>query len=215
MNQHTLTRRGLLRQAVSGAALVSALHAQNQPVNSAARIREPFDFGWKFLKGDSPGAQQPEFSDSAWRSVDLPHDWSIEGPFSEQEKAQGSLPTGIGWYRKRFRLPESYKDRTVVIEFDGIYQNSEVWINGQYLGKRPNGYVAFSYDLSPHLSAGRDNVIAVKVDNAKQPNCRWYSGRGLFPAAAPVSAAPATGMLRSTGSVWLSYNRLENPAGFR
>ncbi len=180
MNQHTLTRRGLLRQAVSGAALVSALHAQNQPVNSAARIREPFDFGWKFLKGDSPGAQQPEFSDSAWRSVDLPHDWSIEGPFSEQEKAQGSLPTGIGWYRKRFRLPESYKDRTVVIEFDGIYQNSEVWINGQYLGKRPNGYVAFSYDLSPHLSAGRDNVIAVKVDNAKQPNCRWYSGSGIY-----------------------------------
>ena len=151
MNHDTLTRRGLLRQAAGAAALVSALHAQNQPVTSAARIRESFDFGWKFLKGDSPGAQQPEFSDSAWRAVDLPHDWSIEGPFSEQEKAQGSLPTGIGWYRKRFRLPESYKDRTVVIEFDGIYQNSEVWINGQYLGKRPYGYIAFSYDLSPHL----------------------------------------------------------------
>src|SRR5665811_1440868 len=125
MNQQTLTRRGLLRQAVSGAALVSALQAQSQPASPAARIRESFDFGWKFLKGDSPGAQQPEFSDSAWRSVDLPHDWSIEGPFSEQEKAQGSLPTGIGWYRKRFRAPESYKDRTVVIEFDGIYQNSD------------------------------------------------------------------------------------------
>ena len=180
MNQQTLTRRGLLRQAVSGAALVSALQAQSQPASPAARIRESFDFGWKFLKGDSPGAQQPEFSDSAWRSVDLPHDWSIEGPFSEQEKAQGSLPTGIGWYRKRFRVPESYKDRTVVIEFDGIYQNSEVWINGQYLGKRPYGYVAFSYDLSPHLNAGRDNVIAVKVDNSRQPNCRWYSGSGIY-----------------------------------
>jgi len=183
MNPQTLTRRGLLRHAVGGAALVSALNAQSpqtQPANPATRIRESFDFGWKFLKGDSPGAQQPEFSDSAWRAVDLPHDWSIEGPYSEQEKAQGSLPTGIAWYRKRFRLPESYKDRTVVVEFDGIYQNSEVWINGQYLGKRPYGYVAFSYDLTPHLVAGRDNVIAVKVDNSHQSNCRWYSGSGIY-----------------------------------
>ena len=180
MNPQTLTRRGLLRQAVSGAALVSALHAQNQPASPTPRIRESFDFGWKFLKGDSPGAQQPEFSDNAWRSIDLPHDWSIEGPYSEQEKAQGSLPTGIGWYRKRFRVPESYHDRTVVIEFDGIYQNSEVWINGQYLGKRPYGFVAFAYDLTPHLIAGRDNVIAVKVDNSRQSNCRWYSGSGIY-----------------------------------
>jgi beta-galactosidase len=179
MNQHTLTRRGLLRQAVGGAALVSALHSQSQPASPPARIRESFDFGWKFLKGDSPGAQQPDFPDSAWRSLDLPHDWSIEGPYSESEKAQGSLPTGIAWYRKRFRLPESYKDRTVVVEFDGIYQNSEVWINGQYLGKRPYGYIAFSYDLSPHLKPG-DNVIAVKVDNSHQSNCRWYSGSGIY-----------------------------------
>src|SRR5450631_3821867 len=117
MDPNTLTRRGLLRQAVGGAALVSALHAQSQPANSAARIRECFDFGWKFWKGDAPGAQQSEFSDAAWRAVDLPHDWSIEGPFSEQEKAQGSLPTGIGWYRKRFRLPAGYADRMVVVEF--------------------------------------------------------------------------------------------------
>ena len=180
MNPQTLTRRGLLRQAVGGAALVSALHAQNQPASASPRARESFDFGWMFLKGDAPGAQQPEFSDSAWRSVDLPHDWSIEGPYGEQEKAQGSLPTGIAWYRKRFRVPESYQDRIVVIEFDGIYQNSEVWINGQYLGKRPYGYVAFSYDLTPHLIAGRDNVIAVKVDNSRQSNCRWYSGSGIY-----------------------------------
>jgi beta-galactosidase len=177
MNPDTLTRRALLRQTAGAAALVSALRAQ--PANSAARIRETFDFGWKFLKGDAPGAQQPEFSDSAWRAVDVPHDWSIEGPFGEQEKAQGSLPTGIGWYRKRFRLPAAGADRVVVVEFDGVYQNSEVWINGQYLGKRPYGYVALSYDLSPHLKAG-DNVIAVKVDNSKQPNCRWYSGSGIY-----------------------------------
>jgi beta-galactosidase len=179
MNPNPITRRGLLRQAVGGAALVSAMHAQSEPISPVARIRESFDFGWKFLKGDSPGAQQPELSDSAWRTVDLPHDWSIEGPYSEQEKAQGSLPTGIGWYRKRFRPPVGYEDRTVVIEFDGIYRNSEVWINGQYLGKRPYGYIAFSYDLSAHLRAG-DNVIAVKVDNSHQPNCRWYSGSGIY-----------------------------------
>jgi len=112
--------------------------------------------------------------------VDLPHDWSIEGPFSEKEPAQASLPAGIGWYRRRFRLPESYRDRVVVIEFGGIYENSEVWINGQYLGKRPYGYIPFSYDLTPHLNFGRDNVIAVKVDNSHQTNCRWYSGSGIY-----------------------------------
>ena len=176
MHSPAITRRDVLR---TGAALVSALHAQSQPANSAARTRETFDFGWKFFKGDAPGAQQPEFADATWRSLDLPHDWSIEGPFGEQEKAQGSLPTGSGWYRKRFRAPQPLTDRAFTIEFDGVYQNSEVWINGQYLGKRPYGYVAFSYDLTPHLKPG-DNLIAVKVDNSKQPNCRWYSGSGIY-----------------------------------
>jgi beta-galactosidase len=186
------------RRLLGGAALVSALQslgpvfAQDQPQAQpqaqlrnqsnavSPRIRESFDFGWRFLKGDAPGAKQPEFSDSAWRAVDLPHDWSIEGPFSEQEKAQGSLPTGLGWYRKHFRLPDSHNGRVVTVEFDGVYRNSEVWINGQYLGKRPYGYVPFSYDLTPHLISGRDNVIAVKVDNSQQPNCRWYSGSGIY-----------------------------------
>src|ERR1022692_1846374 len=90
------------------------------------------------------------------------------------------LPTGIGWYRKKFRVPAEDRDRVAVLEFDGVYQNSEVWINGQYLGLRPYGYVAFSYDLTPHLIAGRDNVIAVKVDNSRQSNCRWYSGSGIY-----------------------------------
>jgi beta-galactosidase len=184
----SMSRRRLLGQAVGAAALASALEpagaamAQTQPAgeNSAPRIRESFDFGWKFFKGDAPGAQQPDFSDAPWRTLDLPHDWSIEGPFSQTEPAQASLPAGIGWYRKRFRLPESYRGRTVVIEFGGIYENSEVWINGQYLGKRPYGYIPFSYDLTPHLNFGRDNVIAVKVDNSHQTNCRWYSGSGIY-----------------------------------
>ena len=158
-------------------------NAQTQPAggSGAARVRDTFDFGWKFFKGDAPGAQQPNFADASWRDVDLPHDWSIEGPFSDAAgSARRSLPTGIGWYRKRFSIPESYRDRKVVIEFDGVYQLSEVWINGQYLGKRPYGYISFCYDLTPHLKFGGDNVIAVKVDNSHQPNCRWYSGSGIY-----------------------------------
>jgi beta-galactosidase len=184
--QDSFTRRSLLRQAAQGALWASAarsaapVFAQQNPATSSARIRESFDFGWKVSKGDTPGAQDPDFSDSGWRSRDLPHDWSIEGPYSEKEPAQGSLPTGVAWYRKRFRVPDFYRDRTVVLEFDGIYQNSEVWINGNYLGKRPYGYIPFSYDVSAHLNSGGDNVVAVKVDNSQQPNCRWYSGSGIY-----------------------------------
>jgi beta-galactosidase len=167
-------------------ALVSAMRsvapatAQQSSTSPPPRIRESFDFDWKFWKGDSRGAQQIQFPDSGWRNVDLPHDWSIEGPFSEKEPAQGSLPAGIAWYRKRFRMPDSYRDRTVRVEFDGVYQNSEVWINGKYLGKRPYGFIPFSYDLSANLNSGGDNVIAVRVDNSQQPNCRWYSGSGIY-----------------------------------
>ncbi|HLK62399.1 MAG TPA: glycoside hydrolase family 2 TIM barrel-domain containing protein [Bryobacteraceae bacterium] len=179
-----ISRRRLLEQAAGGAALVSAMQSIGSGVaqiveQPSPRRRQDFDLGWKFLKGDAPAAQQPGFPDSAWRDVDLPHDWSIEGPFSEKEPAQGSLPTGIGWYRKRFPSPY-LKDRVFTVEFDGVYQNSEVWINGHYLGKRPYGYVPFAYDLTPHLLDGRDNVIAVKVDNSQQPNCRWYSGSGIY-----------------------------------
>ena len=185
-----LSRRGLLGRAVGAAGILSAMEpgpasAQTQPAGATreGRVRDSFDFGWKFFKGDAPGGRQPAFADAKWRSVDLPHDFSIEGPFSENAPVKGDggyLPTGIGWYRKRFTIPESYRDRKVVIEFDGVYQLSEVWINGQYLGKRPYGYIGFSYDLTPHLKFGGDNVIAVKADNSRQPNCRWYSGSGIY-----------------------------------
>lgn len=187
-----VSRRSLLGQAVGAAGLVAALEsanvafAQPQAAGAArlARARDRFDFGWKFLKGDAQGAQQPDFADAAWRGLDLPHDWSIEGPFSEAEPSGspgGSLPTGIGWYRKRFRLADADKDRRVVVEFDGVYQNSEVWINGHYLGKRPYGYISFNYDITSHCNFGsRENVIAVKVDNSHQTNCRWYSGSGIY-----------------------------------
>jgi beta-galactosidase len=182
----SITRRGLLGRALGAAALVSALDAGSQTLAQTeeppARIRDSFDFSWKFFKGDAPGAEQPAFADVHWRSLDLPHDWSIEGPFSQNEPSGGPggyAPTGIGWYRKHFRLPASYQDRQVFIEFDGVYQNSEVWINGQYLGKRPYGYIGFAYELTPHLHSG-ENVVAVKVDNSLQPNSRWYTGSGIY-----------------------------------
>jgi len=181
-----ITRRGLLGRALGAAAVVSALDSASQLLAQTpeprARIRDCFDFGWKFFKGDAPGAEEPAFADAPWRSLDLPHDWSVEGPFSQNEPSGGSggyAPTGIGWYRKRFRLPASYQDRQVSIEFDGVYQNSEVWINGQYLGKRPFGYISVAWDLTPHLNAG-ENVVAVKVDNSLQPGSRWYSGSGIY-----------------------------------
>ena len=120
-----------------------------------------------------------------WRSLDLPHDWSIEGPFAQNEPSGGpgaNAPTGIGWYRKHFRVPAFYKDRKVSIEFDGVYQNSEVWINGHYLGKRPFGYISFAHDITPHLNWNGDNAVAVKVDNSRQPSSRYYSGLGHLPA---------------------------------
>jgi beta-galactosidase len=187
--QGSLSRRQLLKGAASTAAVVSASSligagsAKPQPEAVSLRIRGSFDLGWKFSRGDFPGAHEPEFPDSAWRALDLPHDWSIEGPFNQNEPSSfcgAYLPTGIGWYRKHFRLPNSYKDKRLTIEFDGVYELSEVWINGQWLGKRPYGYVPFFYDLTPYVRLGRENVVAVRVDNSHQTNCRWYSGSGIY-----------------------------------
>lgn len=143
-----------------------------------------FDAQWKFMQADILGAQSQQFSDKHWRTVDLPHDWSIEGPFIMEAPAGGNgayLPTGFGWYRKHFTLPASTRGKRISILFDGVYQRSEVWINGVALGMRPYGFISFSYDLTAHLNpAGKPNVIAVRVDNSLQPNCRWYSGSGIY-----------------------------------
>lgn len=144
-----------------------------------------FNKDWKFFLGDDSSALAPDYVDSAWRTLNLPHDWSIEGSFSKDNPARpegGALPTGVAWYRKTFTLPaSSSSDKNVFIDFDGVYQNSEVWINGQYLGKRPNGYSSFRYDLTPYVKFGEEvNVLAVKVDNSAQPNSRWYSGSGIY-----------------------------------
>jgi beta-galactosidase len=151
---------------------------------SAQRGIVKFNKDWKFFLGDDSAARKIKYDDSKWRTLNLPHDWSIEGAFSEKYPTtfnQGSLPAGIGWYRKTFAIPTSSKERRVFINFDGIYRNSEVWINGNYLGKRPSGYISFQYELTPYLRFGNEkNVIAVRVDNSKQPNSRWYTGSGIY-----------------------------------
>jgi len=161
---------------------LSALPGSAMPAQPERRSN--FDSQWKFVKGDPQGAQTPEFNDGSWKTLDLPHDWSIEGPFSEDAPAAGTgayLPTGIGWYRKRFTLPGATRGKRVALQFDGVYQRSEVWMNGTSLGMRPYGFTTFSYDLTPHLKpAGKPNQIAVRVDNSLQPNCRWYTGSGIY-----------------------------------
>jgi beta-galactosidase len=149
------------------------------------RTRTDFGENWKFsLSNDSVLATSPGFDDSGWRTLSLPHDWSIEGEFSESNPATpggGALPGGLGWYRKSFLMAEADSGMVFYIDFDGVYRNSEVWINGEYLGKRPYGYSSFRYNLTPFLRFGNEsNVIAVKVDNSQQPNSRWYSGSGIY-----------------------------------
>jgi len=153
--------------------------------NQTGRITTDFNANWNFKLGDYPTAIESNFDSSDWRKLQLPHDWSIEGEFSSKhptKAAQAALPAGIGWYRKIFPLPLQWKDKSILIEFDGVFKNSEVWINGHLVGKRPNGYISFMYDLSQYLYFGKEknNVIAVKVDNEAQPNSRWYTGSGIY-----------------------------------
>ena len=165
---------------------IALIVLSDSPSFANARPQNTINFGedWRFNLGDVTNAQLPDLDDSKWRVLNLPHDWSIEGEFSEMNPAGfggGALPGGIGWYRKAFTLPVSAKGKSVFIDFDGVYRNSEVWINGHYLGKRPYGYSSFQYQLVPYLNYGsQKNVIAVKVDNSQQPNSRWYSGSGIY-----------------------------------
>ena len=148
-----------------------------------ARQRDNFDKGWLFILGDSAQMATPAYNDSHWRKLCLPHDWAIEGDFyagNPSGAGGGALPGGIGWYRKHFLLDcEAEPGGRYFIEFDGVYMNSTVYVNGQEVGHRPYGYSSFEYDITKYLKRG-DNVIAVKVDNSDQPNSRWYSGCGIY-----------------------------------
>ncbi len=196
--------------AVQTATAVSAAAAPGRQRN--------FDSNWRFLRADDAGADAPDFDDTAWRLLDLPHDWSIEdlpplvvstpelpvvtgqwpvggiymagiksvrvGPFDAAQSAGGPatgyVVGGTGWYRKHFTLPPSDSGKHVAIGFDGVYMNSDVWLNGRHLGNHPYGYTPFVYDLTPYLKpAGQENVLAVQVKNTGK-NSRWYSGSGIY-----------------------------------
>jgi hypothetical protein len=157
----------------------------------ADREVQNFNFDWKFYKGDVSNGQDPGLNDSEWRKLDLPHDWSIEANFNKSyASSTGYLPGGIGWYRKSFFIPANEINRKVFISFDGIYNNSEVWINGTLLGKRPNGYISFQYDMTHFIRPGKENLIAVRVDHSKFADSRWYTGSGIYRDVKLVFTSP-------------------------
>ena len=158
------------------ALLPVRLPAQN------ARVTEDFDANWLFNKGDFASAMMPAFDDSNWRTLNVPHDWSIEGPFSaDYGSGNGYAPGGIGWYRKHFQLDANQKGSAVAIEFDGVYDYSEVWVNGQLVGGRPYGFSSFQCDLTPFVKFGSaDNVVAVRVDHSRFADSRFYTGSGIY-----------------------------------
>ena len=212
------------RDILKGLAVLAITPIVSQPVAEAQDARpaqrtsslavaagkrdQSFDEGWRFLRGDAPGAEAPGFNDSSWRVLDLPHDWSVEdlpslgyaengagslwgvtvsptriGPF-DTELSQGGRDTGwfvggTGWYRRRFSASAVPVDGQVEITFDGVYHNSDVWLNGELLGTHPYGYTTFSYDLTPHLRRTGENVLAVRVRNEGKTS-RWYSGSGIY-----------------------------------
>ena len=148
-------------------------------LSATARERRNFDKGWRFILADSAQMAKADYNDNGWRVLDVPHDWAREGDFyvgNPSGAGGGALPGGTGWYRKHFTLDQIEK---VFVEFDGVYMNSTVWVNGQKVGFRPYGYSSFEYDITPYVRQG-DNVVAVRVDNSDQPNSRWYSGCGIY-----------------------------------
>ncbi len=159
-----------MRKSLISIVLLVAVAAQ-------ARERVLWDFEWEFCRGAET---------SSWRAVELPHDWSIERvPGTEclfdqkYDQGSGCLPGGIGWYRKKFALPASAKGQRVFVEFEGVYMNSDVWLNGQHLGNRPYGYIGFEYDLTPFLKWDAPNELLVRA-NVEQPCSRWLSGAGIY-----------------------------------
>src|ERR1700730_13670420 len=166
-------------------------YAQPQIKDSLAganRLILSFDKDWKFARYNVLRAETPEFDDSKWRSVDLPHDWSIEdlpgsaSPFHPEAVSQvsgGFTIGGTGWYRRSFIIPREDTNRRIHILFDGVYMNADVWLNGEHLGNHPYGYTSFWFDLTSKIKFGEKNIIAVQVMN-EGLNSRWYSGSGIY-----------------------------------
>jgi len=180
-----------MKPFLSRLTLSAALFFATFPLFADLPREASFDADWRFLKADAAGAEKPEFDDSQWRTLEVPHDWSIEdlpegagrvGPFdptaSQNQDKTGYTVGGTGWYRKHFKVDAG--GRLVSVRFDGVYMNAQVWINGHLLGAHPSGYTSFEFDLTPYLKpGGADNVLAVQVRNEGK-NSRWYSGSGIY-----------------------------------
>ncbi|HXT11605.1 MAG TPA: glycoside hydrolase family 2 TIM barrel-domain containing protein [Candidatus Angelobacter sp.] len=162
--------------ALALAASAALAHAETSP-----RSRQSFDFNWRFHLGDLQNASATNFDDGSWRRLDVPHDFTIENAFaSTNASGTAYLPGGIGWYRKTFAVPGDWTNKLVSIEFDGVSMNSEVWINGHYLGKRPYAYSSFAYELTPYLQFGGTNILAVRADHSQIADSRFYMGSGIY-----------------------------------
>jgi len=177
-------------KSVLGAAilLLAASLLQAKPQFGRALL---FNENWRFILSDVKDGSQPGLDDSKWRLLDLPHDWSVEGVYSpDKASATGYLPGGIAWYRKTFTVPVTEKGNNAFIYFEGVYNHSEVFVNGHSVGKRPNGYISFMYDLTPFVKYGEENLISVRVDHSLDADSRWYSGSGIYRDAYLVYSSP-------------------------
>ena len=156
--------------------MAGALRLAGAATATQTRQRLAFDRDWKFTLGDPQGAEAAAFDVSAWRTVEIPHDWSIEGKIDAKNTTGGSggyFPSGIAWYRREFTAPAAWNGKRVLAEFEGVYMNATVYINGHALEMHPYGYTSFTHDLSQHIKQGGENVLAVRIDHAQQMTSRW------------------------------------------
>ena len=176
-----------LRMTIVFLALWGVLNGWGQGFGN----RELINADWYFNLGDIKYGGAEFFDHSEWRKLELPHDWSVESVASPSlASCTGYLPGGIGWYRKDLDIPKNKEGNKVYVYFEGVYNNSEVFINGKWIGKRPNGYVSFMYDLTPYLNFGGRNVLAVRVDHSQDADSRWYTGSGIYRDVYLVYANP-------------------------
>ncbi|MDU1905209.1 MAG: glycoside hydrolase family 2 TIM barrel-domain containing protein [Dysgonomonas sp.] len=163
--------------------LIALLGILLSPTKAQVSFGEPMKINedWKFILNDIENGQVISLDEGKWKTVDLPHDWSIKGQLSPTlASCTGYLPGGIGWYRKTINIPQTRQGEKVYLYFEGVYNRSEVFINGHLLGKRPNGYLSFMYDATPYIEYGKDNIIAVRVDHSQSADSRWYTGSGIY-----------------------------------
>ncbi len=174
-----ITKLAYLLTAAIFMLLASSCNKKQQQKEAIADLN--FNKDWLFSKGTMKGAETIQFDDTNWRKLNLPHDWAIEGPFDNKYNARtGGLPVhGEGWYRKHFSVDKTLKDKQISIEFDGAMNNSKVWINGNYVGERPYGYIGFEFDITKHIKFGQENVISVQL-TPEDLAARWYSGAGIY-----------------------------------